>query len=142
MIQIMHFWTVYINNGTVHIHCTYCGFLSLWCSLFWHSLAFSIIFSSVKRRCRLKKMHNLRGASFIWGKMRTAPWKAASQIALTDCSKVAVGEGQYIRFRWKGSSIPLSTHFTKGFLLVMRIWCHHEGIYCFSRYEEIQGLRS
>ena len=36
--------------------------------------------------------------SFIWGKMRTAAQKAASQIALTDCSKVAVGEGQYIRF--------------------------------------------
>ena len=24
--------------------------------------------------------------------------------------------------------IPWSTQFTKGFLLVMRIWCHHEGI--------------
>jgi len=27
-------------------------------------------------------------------------------------------------------------------LLVMRIWCHHQGIWCFSRYEEMQGLRS
>ena len=34
--------------------------------------------------------------SFIWGKMRTAAWEAASQIALRDCSRVAVGEGQYI----------------------------------------------
>ena len=33
--------------------------------------------------------------SFIWGKMRTAAWEAASQIALRDCSKVAVGERQY-----------------------------------------------
>ena len=36
--------------------------------------------------------------SFIWSKMRTAARKAASQIALRDCSKVAVGESQYIRF--------------------------------------------
>ena len=50
----------------------------------------------------------------------------ASQIALRDCSKVAVGESQYW---WRGSSILWSTHFTKGFLLIMRIWCHHEGIY-------------
>ena len=36
--------------------------------------------------------------SFIWGKMRTAAREAAPQIALRDCSKVALGEGQYIRF--------------------------------------------
>ena len=35
--------------------------------------------------------------SFIRGKMRTAVREAASQIALKDCSKEAVGEGQYIR---------------------------------------------
>ena len=65
---------------------------------------------------------------FYWGKMRTAAQEATSQIALRDCSKAAMGESQYIRFRWRGSSMPWSTHFTKGFLLVMRIWCHHEGI--------------
>ena len=36
--------------------------------------------------------------SFIWGKMRTAAQEAASQRALRDCSKAAVGESQYIRF--------------------------------------------
>ena len=36
--------------------------------------------------------------SFIWGKMRTIAQEAASQIALRDRSKAAVGEGQYIRF--------------------------------------------
>ena len=36
--------------------------------------------------------------SFIWGKMRTAVWETASQIALRDYSKASVGEGQYIRF--------------------------------------------
>ena len=66
--------------------------------------------------------------SFIWGKMRTAAWEAAPQISLRDCSKEAVGEGQYIRFWRRPSSELLSTHFIKGFLLVVRIWCHHEGI--------------
>ena len=66
--------------------------------------------------------------SFIWGEIRTAAQQAAYQIALRDCSKAAVGERQYIMFWWRGSSIPWSTHFTKGFLLVTRIWCHHEGI--------------
>ena len=37
--------------------------------------------------------------SFIWGKLRTAVWEAASQIALSDGSRAAVGESQYIRFR-------------------------------------------
>ena len=36
--------------------------------------------------------------SFIWGKMRTVAWETAPQIALRDCSKEAVGEGEYIRF--------------------------------------------
>ena len=36
--------------------------------------------------------------NFIWGKMRTGVREAASQKALRDCSKVPVGEGQYIRF--------------------------------------------
>ena len=57
--------------------------------------------------------------SFIWGKIRTAAQEAASQRALRDCSKAAVGERQYIMFWWRGSSIPRSTHFTKGFLLVI-----------------------
>ena len=50
--------------------------------------------------CRLKKDVQLESCelSYIWGKMRTAAWEAASQIALRDCSKAAVGEGQYIRF--------------------------------------------
>ena len=43
--------------------------------------------------------------SFIWAKMRTAA-RAASQRALRDCSKVAVEEGQYIRFWGRGGSIP------------------------------------
>ena len=77
---------------------------------------------------------------FSLGKMRTAAWKTAPQIALRNCFKEVVGEDQYIRSQWKGSSVQPSAYFTKGFLLVTRHWCHHEGSYCFSRYEEVQGL--
>ena len=39
-------------------------------------------------------MHNLRVVScFIWGKMRTVAWETASQIALRECSKAAIGKG-------------------------------------------------
>ena len=47
--------------------------------------------------------------------MRTAAWEAASQIALRDCSKVPVGESQYIRFSWKGNSIPWRTFYKRFF---------------------------
>ena len=67
--------------------------------------------------CRLKNDVQLESCelSFIWGKMRTVAGEATSQIALNDCSKSAVEESQYIRFWWRESSIPWSTHFTKGF---------------------------
>ena len=44
--------------------------------------------------CRLKTDAQLESCevSFIWGKMRTAAREAASQTALRDCSKAAVGE--------------------------------------------------
>ena len=51
-------------------------------------------------QCQLKKDVQLESCelSFIWGKMRTAAWETASQVALRECSKVAVGESRYIRF--------------------------------------------
>ena len=75
---------------------------------------------------------------------------------LRDCSNEAVGEGQYmnsvrssmkssvrsqyikVQWGWRRNSMPSSTRFRK----VTRSWCHHEGIQCFSRYEEMQGLWS
>ena len=50
--------------------------------------------------CQLKKDAQLESCefSFIWGKMRTAAWEAASQTALRDRSKAGEGESQYIRF--------------------------------------------
>ena len=74
---------------------------------------------------------------FIGGKMRTAAREAAPQIALIACSEEAVGEGQYIRFCWRGSSRQLSAHVIRGFLLDMR---RYHG--CFSGYEEMRGLGS
>ena len=68
--------------------------------------------------CRLKKKRCTAWelwVSFIWGKMKTVAQEAAPQIALRDCSKAAVGASQYTRFWWRESSIPWSTHFTKGF---------------------------
>ena len=45
-----------------------------------------------------KKIYNLRvELSFTWAKMRTVAREAGTQRALRDCSKVTVGEGQYIR---------------------------------------------
>ena len=44
-----------------------------------------------------KMMHSVSfELSFIWDKMRTAAQETAPQIALRDCSKETVGEGQYI----------------------------------------------
>ena len=67
--------------------------------------------------------------NFLWGKMRTSAWETAPQIALSECFRETVGEGQYKRFWWKGSSVLTSINFIKGCLLVKRSWCHHEGIF-------------
>ena len=67
--------------------------------------------------------------------MRNPAQETAPQITLRDCSIEVVGEGQYIRFWWRGSSMQSSAYFTKVFLLVTRSWCHHEKIQCFSRCE-------
>ena len=85
-------------------------------------------------RCQLKKDVQLESCklSFIWDKVRTAAWEAASQTVLSELSEMLLqsgsGESQYIRFWWRGRSMPWSTQFIKDFLLVMRIWCHYEGI--------------
>ena len=42
----------------------------------------------------------------------------------------------------KGKFNAIKHSFYKGVLLVVRSGCHHEGIECFSRYEEMPGLRS
>ena len=89
-------------------------------------------------------MHNVRVASQVlfgakWGLQpgrqhvrelwETAPKRYWGKVHICD-----FGEG--------GVHIQLSTNLTKGFLLVMRSWCNHEGSYWFSRYEEMQGLGS
>ena len=49
---------------------------------------------STKKDVQLKSCE----LSFIWGKMRNAAQEAASQRALRDCAKAAVGKGQCARF--------------------------------------------
>ena len=64
--------------------------------------------------------------SFIWGKMRTAAQETAPQITQKLLQRDSGGRSVW--FWWRGSSVQSSTYFTKGFLLVTRSWCHHEGI--------------
>ena len=59
--------------------------------------------------------------SFIWGKMRTAAREAASQIALRDYSKAAVGGKSIYKVLVKGEFNTMKHTFYKRFLLVMRI---------------------
>ena len=77
---------------------------------------------------------------FIWGKMSSSVQETAPQIALRDCSKEAVREGQYIKFWWRRSSMQSSAYFTKGFLLGTYITMKE--FTNFSIYEEMQGLGS
>ena len=94
--------------------------LITWQMLFWQKKNFyQFLLNIFHWGCQLKKDVQLESCelSFIWGKMRTTALEAF-QIALRNCSKGAVGESQYIRFWWRGCSIPWSTHFTKGFFFV------------------------
>ena len=77
-----------------------------------------------------KKIYHVWVASDVLfgGKMRTAAQETASQTALRHCSKEVVGQGQYIRFWWRGSSVQSSTYFTEGFLLVTRSFSNYEGM--------------
>ena len=74
--------------------------------------------------------------------MRTAAWEAEPQIALRDCFKEAVRGRSIYKVLVKAEFNTIKRSFYKIFLLVRRISCHHEGTECFSRYEEMQGLRS
>ena len=49
-----------------------------------------------KRKAQLEGFI-LKQLNFIWGKMRTAAQETAPQIALRDCCKEAVEEGQYTK---------------------------------------------
>ena len=55
--------------------------------------------------------------SFIWGKMRTAAWEAASQMALRDCSKAAVGEVNTYGFG-EGGVNTMKHSFYKSFFVI------------------------
>ena len=64
--------------------------------------------------------------SFIWGKMKTAAWETAPQIALKNCSKETVGKVNIYVILVKRVYIESSTYFSRRFLLVTRNSYHHE----------------
>ena len=63
--------------------------------------------------------------SFIWDKMRTAAWEIACQTALRNCSKEAMGKGQYTGDLGEGR--VHARIFCTSLLWIMRRICHHEG---------------
>ena len=74
--------------------------------------------------CRLKKMHNLQVKFYLGQNEDCSPGNSTS-----DSSERLLQSGSGGKSKYKVLvKIPWSTQFTKGFLLVMRIWCHHEGI--------------
>ena len=85
----------------------------------WHIECSTLTASCIRTEnsyCQWKKDVQIESCewSFIWGKLRTAAQEAASQIALRDCSKGAVGESQYIRFGWR-EFYAMNPPFSKGF---------------------------
>ena len=88
---------------------------------------------SIKKKCTTWELW----VKFYWGQNEDGSPGGSISYSSERLLQSGSGESQHIRFWWRGSSIPLSPHFTKGFLLVRKSWCHHEG----SRYEEMQGLR-
>ena len=67
--------------------------------------------------------------------MRTISLETAPQIALRNCSKEV--EGRSVVILVKQGYMQSSTYFSRRLLLVTRSSCHHEGFWCFYRYEEI-----
>ena len=82
--------------------------------------------------CQLKKMHDVRVVSSVLfgGKLRTAAWDTAFQIALRNCSKEVGGKVSIYVILLKGEYMQSSSYiffFFRRFLLVMRSSHHHEG---------------
>ena len=77
--------------------------------------------------CQLKKDVRRKSSelNFIWGKVSTAAQETAAQIALRNCSKEVVGEGQYMWFWWRGIA---QCNWVNIFVLVTSSWYHLEGI--------------
>ena len=94
------------------------------------SFCLFILFMGFSRQeyCQLKKDVQLESCEFSLGQNKDCSPGDSISDSSGRLLQSGSGGSQYIRFQWRGSSIPWSTHFTKGFLLVMRIWRHPEGI--------------
>ena len=74
--------------------------------------------------------------------MKTAAQETEPQIALRNCSEEVEGEEQYICDFGEGRVHAVKHIFFQKLLLCMKENHHHEGFWCFSRYEVIQELCS
>ena len=63
--------------------------------------------------------------SFIWGKIKSADWETAPQIALRNCSKEAGGWSVYMRFWWRGDTCS-QAHIFPGFCYSCEAFASHE----------------
>ena len=126
---LLHFDSITLSHPTFYVSLLKQSYPNLSNSL--KALSAQVLISCWLKRCTMWELQVLFGAK--WGlQPRKQP-----QRALRDCSKEAMREGQYIRFWWNGTSVQSDTYFTR---FSARSWCHHEGIQCFSRYEEMQGF--
>ena len=118
--------------------------LITWQMLFWQKKNFyQFLLNIFHWGCQLKKDAQLESCefSFIWGKMRTAAWEAASQTALWLLQSGSGGKSIYKGLE-KGELNTMQDSFYKWLFL------SHEGLMLtirdlvLLRYEEMQGLRS
>ena len=80
--------------------------------------------------------------SFIWGWNKDCSLRDSTSGSSDGLLQRGSGRRSTYKISVKRSSVKSSTYFTKDILLVTKSWCHCEGIQCFSRYEEMQGLGS
>ena len=101
------------EQGLIWLRCV--GF-----SLWW----FFLLQMSTKKRCTTWELQ----VKFYLGQSEDCSLGGSISDSSERLLQSGSGESQYIRFWWRGRSVPWSAQFIKDFLLVVRIWCHYEGI--------------
>ena len=78
--------------------------------------------------------------SFIWGKMRTIIPGDSTSNSSEKLLQRGRGKVSIFMILVKQGCMQSSTYFSRRFLLVTRSSCHHEGFWCFSRYEAEKAM--
>ena len=86
-----------------------------------------IIFLNYSKPLSIKKSESCK-LNFIWGKNEDCSLGNSNSDSSERLLQRSSGEGHYIRFWRRESSVQSRAYFTKGFLLVMRNCYYHEGI--------------